>query len=307
MPHIVVVGSSNTDMVVKSDHIPVPGETVTGGQFVLAQGGKGANQAVAAARLGAKVTFIAAVGNDVFGQQAIEHYQHEQIDTSYITQLEEYATGVALILVDEKGENLISVASGANHQLTPERIDEVREVIEQADMVVLQLEIPLTTIERVTQIAAAKNIPIILDPAPAPLKALPESLMKNLFCIKPNETEAFRLTGIEVDGPISAQKAADVLLTAGAALVIITLGTQGAYLTNVLGKGTLIPARMVKAVDSTAAGDAFSGALAFALAQGQLAEDAAKFASNAAALSVMKLGAQPSLPTMKNVLDFNQC
>lgn len=303
IPHIVVIGSSNTDMVVKSERIPVPGETVTGGTFVLAQGGKGANQAVAAARLGAKVTFVAAVGNDMFGNEAIEHYRRENIDTTYIDRLDNAATGVALILVDAKGENLISVASGANHQLTPERADKARPAIESADMIIVQLETPLDTIEYVAKIAAEKKIPMILDPAPAPAGPLPDSIIKNLYCIKPNENEAFRLTGIEVTGPETAQQAADALLAAGAKMAIITMGTRGSYIVEKQGTGTPIPSRPVKAIDSTAAGDSFTGALAVALAKGRSPIESARFASIAASLSVTKLGAQPSLPYLNEIAE----
>jgi ribokinase len=175
-PRIVVVGSSNTDMVVKSTRLPAPGETVTGGQFVMVPGGKGANQAVAAARLGADVTFVARVGDDVFGGAAIEGYEHEGISIDYIQRDSGLATGVALILVDGQGENLISVASGANHGLLPEHIDAAREEVAAADALMLQLECPLPTVERAAAIAADAGVPVILDPAPAPEAPLPESL-----------------------------------------------------------------------------------------------------------------------------------
>ncbi len=302
VPRIVVVGSSNTDMVVKADRIPVPGETVTGGTFVLAPGGKGANQAVAAARLGAKVILVARVGSDMFGNEALIHYKKEAIDTSYIQKDPEAATGVALIMVDKKGENLISVASGANHRLTPSDALNAQKAIEQADIVIVQLETPLDTIEATATLAQKAGVPLLLDPAPAPPEPLPEKLMAKIAWIKPNETEACQLTGIKVVDQKTAQEAADRLLAKGVGGVIITLGTQGALLVEKAGEGILIPSQKVEAVDSTAAGDSFSGAFAFALASGYLPENAARFAGCAAALSVTKLGAQPSLPFYREVL-----
>ncbi len=305
IPKIVVVGSSNTDMVVKSDRIPVPGETVTGGTFVLAPGGKGANQAVAAARLGAQVTFVAKVGTDMFGKEAIENYQKEGIHTEYIEQDPNSATGVALILVDAQGENLISVASGANFQLKPDDVLKAESAIKEADLVVVQLETPLETIEFTAELAARAGVPLLLDPAPAPDGCLPDDLMKKITVLKPNETEAQRLTGIPVTDISSAQKAADVLLDKGVKQVLITLGSQGAWFVETPGQGELIPAFPVKAVDTTAAGDAFSGALAVGLAAGEPFKNAALFASKAAALSVTQLGAQPSLPCLYDVENFN--
>lgn len=300
-PHIVVVGSSNTDMVVKSDRIPAVGETVTGGQFVMAAGGKGANQAVAAARLGAQVTLVAKVGQDTLGDQAVAGYQREGIDTDCILRDPVQATGVALILVDDRGENLISVASGANHALSPADVDRASTVISAADVLVLQLEIPLETVERAAAIAAAAGVPVILDPAPAPAAPLPPTLLRNVACIKPNETEAERLTGVAVTDQASAQRAADKLLAAGARQVIVTLGTRGALVVERPGQGVVVPAHRVQAVDSTAAGDAFSGALACGLGRGQSLVEAAKYAALAAAMSVTRLGAQPSLPTADEV------
>lgn len=300
-PKIVVVGSSNTDMVVKSARIPEPGETVSGGMFVMAQGGKGANQAVAAARLGAEVVFISRVGEDMFGDEAIRQYEKDGIDTTYIEKIPDCSTGVALILVDENGENMISVASGANHRLDPAAIQKADRAFDHADMIVVQLETPMETLEYTAQIAKEKGIPILLDPAPAPQGGLPRSLMEKITVIKPNETEAFRLTGIFVSDPSSAQRAADTLLDYGVQKVIITLGTQGAWLVESPGTGILIPSRLVQAVDTTAAGDSFSGAFAVAFSEGKSFIEAAKFASLAASCSVMKLGAQPSLPFRKDL------
>lgn len=300
-PHVVVVGSSNTDMVVKTAELPKPGETVVGGTFVMAAGGKGANQAVAAARLGAKTTFIAKVGDDLFGRQAVEGYQKEGIDTRWVLRDPARPTGVALILVDQRGENLISVASGANEALSPEDMDAAAEVLRSADIVVMQLETPLPTVCRAAEIAAAAGVPVILDPAPAPNHPLPEELLRHVTYLKPNESEAERLTGVAVTDVASAQAAADRLLAAGPRAVIVTLGPRGALVVEKAGAGTVIPAHVVSAVDTTAAGDAFSGALAVALARGEPLLDAARFAAVAGALAASRMGAQPSLPTEAEV------
>jgi ribokinase len=302
-PRIVVVGSSNTDMVVKSERLPSPGETVTGGQFLMAAGGKGANQAVAAARLGAEVTFVAKVGTDMFGDQAIAGYRQEGIVTDFILRDPQNATGVALILVDATGENLISVASGANHSLTPDDVDRAAAPIRAADVVVLQLEIPIETVARAAQLAAEAGVPVILDPAPAPAGPLGADLLKHVTYVKPNETEAERLTGVAVRDEDSARQAAAKLLASGVRYAVITLGTKGALWTDGQRSG-LIPGLRVQAVDSTAAGDAFSGALACGVARGQALDEAVRYATAVAALSVTRLGAQPSLPTSEEVERF---
>ena len=300
-PKIIVVGSSNTDMVVKSRKLPAPGETVTGGEFLLAAGGKGANQAVAAARLGANVVFVTRVGSDMFGEQAIAGYVKEGINVDWAVRDPNQPTGVALILVDEQGENLISVASGANHDLSPDDVKRAESVFQDADRVIVQLETPLDTLRATADIAKKYGVPLLLDPAPAPPTPLDIGLLSMISCIKPNENEAEKLTGIPIHDVSSAQKGADKLLQLGVKNVIITLGTQGALVVEQPGTGTLVPAHPVKAVDSTAAGDAFSGALAVAWGGGQSLLDAARFAAKAAAMSVTKMGAQPSLPTLKDI------
>jgi len=304
-PSIVVVGSSNTDMVVKSDRLPGPGETVTGGEFAMVPGGKGANQAVAAARLGADVTFVAKVGDDVFGSQAIEGYRRDGIRTDFILRDPEHATGVALILVDSSGENLISVASGANHALAPADVDAAAERIRAADLVMLQLEIPLETVAWAAAIAHQAGVRVMLDPAPAPDGPLDAALLSQTTYITPNEGEAARLTGVEVTDERSARDAAGHLLLAGARHVIITMGPKGAF---VVGPQVtaLLPAPEVEAVDSTAAGDAFNGGLAVALAEGAAIDEAVRRANLVAALSVTRLGAQTSLPTAEELRQF-QC
>ena len=298
-PRIIVVGSSNTDMVVKTKRIPGVGETVTGGDFVMAAGGKGANQAVAAARMGAAVTFVAKVGQDMFGDSAIEGYRAEGINTDYIFRDSENATGVALILVDEQGENLISVASGANHALTVEEVDRAAERIRAADMLMLQLETPLDVVQRAAELAADAEVPVILDPAPAPDLPLPTSLLKHVTYLTPNETEATKLTGVAVEDESSARQAAQRLLELGVRNVVVTLGAKGAL---VVGDAAhFVSARAVDALDSTAAGDAFNGGLAVALAQGKAILEAVRQASIAGAISVTRMGAQPSLPTQEEV------
>lgn len=304
-PRIVVVGSVNTDMVVKSQRIPRPGETVTGGVFVMANGGKGANQAVAAARLAAEVTLVARTGTDLFGDQSIAHYQQEAIVTDWIFRDPDRHTGVALILVDEQGENLISVASGANHALTPEDVARAAEPIRAADVLLLQLEIPMATVEYAARLAHEAGVAVVLDPAPAPAGPLAPSLLGNVDYVKPNETEAEGLTGIAVHDEATARQAAQRLLEGGAKHAIITLGPRGAFWIGPEGSG-FVPGFRVEALDSTAAGDAFSGALACALARGLPLGQAVRHASLVGALSVTRMGAQPSLPRAGEVELFER-
>lgn len=302
-PRIVVVGSVNADMVVKSARIPAPGETVTGGRFVMAAGGKGANQAVAAARLGAEVTLVAKVGQDLFGDQAIENYRREGILTDGILRDPKNATGVALILVDERGENLISVASGANHALSPEEVSQAADRIRSADVLMLQLEIPMETVCRAAHLATEAGVTVILDPAPA--APLPDGLLQNVTYLTPNESEAERLTGIRVTNEASAERAGRQLVAAGARYVLVTLGAKGALLVTA-EQCLLIPSQPVTAVDTTAAGDAFNGGLAWALGQGIKLEEAIRWACLTGALSATRLGAQPSLPTREELERFAQ-
>jgi len=300
-PRIVVVGSSNTDMVVKAERIPVPGETVTGGQFVMAAGGKGANQAVAAARLGAEVTFLAKLGQDMFGDQAVENYREEDIVTDFILRDPTNSTGVALIMVDALGENLIAVASGANHFLLPQDVERAAERIRTADIVMLQLETPMETVEFTARLADDAGVPVILDPAPA--APLSDALLEQVTYLTPNETEAERLTGIKVEDEASAEATAMELLQRGAGQVIVTLGAKGALVATP-DRLVLVPGYQVEPRDSTAAGDAFNGGLASALAKGLSLEEAVGEANLVGALSVTRLGAQPSLPTEDELRRF---
>ena len=294
MPNqILVIGSSNTDMVVKSDKLPAPGETVLGGTFLMNPGGKGANQAVAAARLDGRVTFVAKVGNDIFGQQAISGFQQEGIDTTYVLTDANHPSGVALINVDAKGENCITVAPGSNAHLQPSETEAAIRAAQPDSLALLQLEIPLSTVEYVVQQAATNSLRVILNPAPA--QSLPATLFPHIFLITPNETEAEILTGIHVTDVSTAEKAAQKLHQLGVTNVVITLGSKGAYLyTN--DQGQLIPVTRVTAVDSTAAGDCFNGALAVALAEGTSLPEAVTFACKAASISVTRMGAQASMP-----------
>jgi ribokinase len=292
-PRILVVGSSNTDMIIKMKRIPRPGETIVGGDFHTAAGGKGANQAVAAARAGGEVTFIARVGRDVLGDKAVAGFVREGINVERVIRDPAAPSGVALIFVGGDGENSIAVAPGANDKLSPEDVQVAQGAFFDADILVLQLEIPLETVETAAQMAKQAGIPAILNPAPA--RPLPDSLLRSLSILTPNETEAEILTGIEVDGADSAGKAADQLLARGVGTVIITLGAEGAFVASASSRA-LVPGFPVEAVDSTAAGDTFNGALAVALAEGRPFEQAVRFAHAAAAISVTRLGAQPSAP-----------
>lgn len=292
-PTIVVAGSSNTDMVIKTHRIPSPGETVLGGTFFMNAGGKGANQAVAAARVGGNVIFICKTGDDIFGRQAVQLFKDEGINTEFIIADAEYPSGVALITVDENAENCIVVASGANAALHPSDLQQIIPAIEQADMLLLQLEIPIETVEYIAAIAASKSVKVVLNPAPA--CALSDDLLKNIFIITPNETEAEKLTGIKVTDLKTAEEAARVLQDKGVEIIIITLGGSGALLLyeNIAAH---IPGYKVEAVDTTAAGDVFNGALIVALAEGKAINEAVQFACKAAAISVTRLGAQASAP-----------
>lgn len=291
MPRILVIGSSNTDMVVKTTRFPQPGETIIGGDFFLFPGGKGANQAVAAARMGGEVDLIAKVGQDVFGQQAIEGFAHEGINVAYVLSDPKLASGVALITVDASGENEIVVAPGANAALRPIDLDDL--AFANADLVLTQLETPLDTVLQAAKKAQALHKKFVLNPAPA--QDLPAELYPLLYLITPNETEASLLTGIPLDDDDALPLVAEVLLQKGVKNVIITLGAKGAYFQNV-NQTFLIPAPKVQAVDTTAAGDVFNGALAVALAEGLDWREAIELACQAGAIAVTRMGAQASAP-----------
>jgi|APTNR8051073442_1049403.scaffolds.fasta_scaffold00093_17 ribokinase len=290
---IIVIGSCNTDMVIKSDRLPIPGETVIGGTFLMNAGGKGANQAVAAARQGGKVTFISKTGNDVFGKQSVELYNSEGINTDFIFSDPKNPSGVALIMVDSHGENCIAVASGANGNLTPTDIEKAKAEIETADFVLMQLEIPIETVEYAAALAYKKGIPVILNPAPA--RTLSDKLLKCLYLVTPNETEAEILSGIKVFDWDSAKQAADVISAKGVDNVVITMGSMGAYIKE-KDQYHIVEATKVKAVDTTAAGDCFSGTLCVGLSEGKSILESVKAASKVSAITVTRMGAQSSIP-----------
>ena len=295
MKKILVVGSSNTDLIIKVPEIPRPGETLLGGQFQTFPGGKGANQAVAAARAGGEVVFIAAVGDDAYGAEAIKCYKEDHINTEDIKVCKGVPSGIAMITVSHQGENAITVASGANGELSAADLEEAEEPFEEADYMLIQLETPLETVQKAVELCVELDTRVILNPAPA--AELPDEILGKVHIITPNETEAEKLTGTVVSDEESAQKAADVLHRRGIQTVIITMGSKGAFLSDpASGKRTLVPGFNVKAEDTTAAGDVFNGQLAVALAEGFELEKAIIQAHAAAALSVQKMGAQSSIP-----------
>ena len=298
---ILVVGSSNTDMVIKAAHLPRPGETILGGTFFMNPGGKGANQAVAIARLGGSVTFICKTGSDIFGHQSQQLFEEEGINTSYVFSDSGNPSGVALITVDEKAENCIVVASGANANLLPSDLAKAEEAIEQADLILMQLEVPMETVCFVADIAWQKGKKVILNPAPA--HPLPADLLRHLYLITPNETEAEMITGVKITDESSAGEAARLLSEMGVQHVIITLGSKGALIYSG-GKAEMVPALKVEAVDTTAAGDVFNGALTVALSEGRSLKEAARFACKASAISVTRVGAQSSAPYRNEVDSF---
>lgn len=300
MKKIIVIGSSNTDMVVRSEHLPKPGETVLGGGFMMVGGGKGANQAVAVAKMGHSVIFAAAVGADIFGDEAVERYRHLGIDTSYIAH-KDTPSGIALIMVDSAAQNSISVALGANNELMLEDVMPALDTIEEGDIVLLQLEIPMATVEACVSVAAAKGARVILNPAPA--VKVSEQVLSKLYLITPNQTEAEILTGVEVKDTITARLAAEELSRAGVHKVVVTMGSDGALLYED-GKSEIVPAHKVDAVDTTAAGDVYNGALCAALAEGMSLREALRFATKASAISVTRVGAQPSVPSREEVDNF---
>lgn len=302
MRKVVVVGSSNTDMTVRVPRIPAPGETVLGSQFRITAGGKGANQAVAAARAGAEVVFVTALGADGLGDSALENFVREGIDAGLVRRVPDAPSGVALIVVhDGSGENAIAVAPGANLALRPADVDPLAGVLEPGDVVLLQLEIPIETVGAAARIAAGCGARVILNPAPA--RALPDSLLGAASMLTPNEAEAEQLAGVPVNGTAGLSRAAAALQARGARDVLITLGARGVF-ASTGGGSELVAGFPVTAVDTTAAGDVFNGTLAAALVEGRSIRDAIRFASAAAAISVTRAGAQASAPRRDEIETF---
>ncbi|MCP4310111.1 MAG: ribokinase [Bacteroidetes bacterium] len=295
MKKILVVGSSNTDLIIKVPEIPRPGETLLGGEFMTFPGGKGANQAVAVARAGGDVVFIAAVGDDSYGTDAVKGYKLDNINTEDVKICKGVPSGIAMITISAQGENAITVASGANAKLLPDDLDEAEEAFVEADYMLVQLETPLETVAKAIHLCGELNTRVILNPAPA--AELSDEILSGAHIITPNETEAERLTGIRVEGEGDALKAASALHARGVNTVIITLGSEGAFVSDpASGLVKMIPGFKVTATDTTAAGDVFNGQLAVALAEGSSMEEAIRMAHAAAALSVQNLGAQSSIP-----------
>lgn len=300
MKNIVVIGSSNTDMVVKTSHLPAGGETVLGGDFFMNAGGKGANQAVAASRYGNRVVFIAKTGDDLFGEQVRKSMAEDGIVTDYVFIDKEHPSGVALITIDKDAENCIVVASGANMYLSPSDIDVAAEEIRKADVLLMQLECPVETVTYAARMAAEAGVPVILNPAPAPVEPLSAELLSNLYLITPNRSEASRISGIEINDMESAYRAAKAIREMGPKSVIITLGSEG----SIVYDGTMsmrVEALKVEAVDTTAAGDTYNGVLASVIAEGKSLIEAVSEANIAGAISVTRMGAQPAAPTREEI------
>ncbi|MEG1005355.1 MAG: ribokinase [Bacteroides sp.] len=299
MKKIIVIGSSNIDMVVKTSHLPAPGETILGGEFLMNQGGKGANQAVAVKRLGGNLVFLTKLGDDVLGHQSLEYFKKEKINTQHITLDQNSASGVALISVDDHAENSIVVASGANMQLNEQDVDHVVEEMCEGDILLMQLEIPLQTVMYAAKKAFEKGVKVILNPAPA--CNLPKELFKYLYMITPNRIESEMLTGLKITTDADAEEAANKICAMGVKNVIITLGSKGC----VIKEGSIsyrVDAFKVKPVDTTAAGDTFNGALCVGLAENMDLQHAVLMASKASSIAVTRMGAQSSIPYREEII-----
>ncbi|TQI78019.1 ribokinase [Serratia fonticola] len=300
---LVVLGSINADHILNIKQFPQPGETVIGKQYKVAFGGKGANQAVAAGRSGADITFIACVGADDIGERIRQQLATDRIDTQPIEAIADSTTGVALIFVNAEGENVIGIDAGANAAVTPDYLSRYQQKVIDADALLMQLESPLETVIAAAKLAKKHNTQVILNPAPA--CELPDNLLAMIDMITPNETEAQRLTGIAVNNDEDAARAANALHDKGIGQVIITLGSRGVWLSE-NGNGKLVPGFKVQAVDTIAAGDTFNGALVTALLEGKEMDDAVRFAHAAAAIAVTRPGAQPSVPWREEIDAFLQ-
>ncbi|WP_449542973.1 ribokinase [Enterobacter ludwigii] len=299
--NLVVLGSINADHILNLESFPTPGETVTGNQYQVAFGGKGANQAVAAGRSGAKIAFIACTGDDDTGERVRKQLASDNIDIAPVSVVEGESTGVALIFVNAEGENVIGIHAGANAALTTERVNAQREIIANAEALLMQLESPVESVLAAAEIAHQNHTTVVLNPAPA--QVLSDELLALVDIITPNETEAEKLTGVRVENDDDAARAAKVLHDKGIGTVIITLGSRGVW-ASVNGEGRRVPGFKVKAIDTIAAGDTFNGALVTALLEGKRMDDAIRFAHAAAAIAVTRKGAQPSVPWRKEIDEF---
>ena len=300
MGKILVIGSLNVDMVMKVDHMPVAGETILCDGMKLVAGGKGANQACAAGRLGTDVIMLGAIGNDAYGEMQRQSLLQSGVDVSGLLTKENVSTGTAFITVNKEGNNSIVVVQGANAQFTPEDIEAHRNLIEECEIVILQLEIPMDTVLYAVKLARKLGKIVLLDPAPAP-EHFPEELYQYIDIIKPNESELSRLTGI-ADAQNHLEEAVQILKDHGVKNVLVTLGGEGAYLDAENKPAVHIPAKKVKVVDTTAAGDSFTAALAAMILDGKTLEEAAEFANQVSAIVVTREGAQDSIPTLQEVL-----
>jgi ribokinase len=299
--NLVVLGSINADHILNLESFPTPGETVTGNQYQVAFGGKGANQAVAAGRSGANIAFIACTGDDDTGERVRKQLESDSIDIAPVSVVAGESTGVALIFVNAEGENVIGIHAGANAALNIERVEVQREIIAHAEALLMQLESPVESVLAAAKIAHENHTTVVLNPAPA--RVLSDELLALVDIITPNETEAEKLTGIRVENDDDAARAAKALHEKGIDTVIITLGSRGVW-ASVNGEGRRVPGFKVKAVDTIAAGDTFNGALVTALLEGKLMDDAIRFAHAAAAIAVTRKGAQPSVPWRKEIDEF---
>ncbi|EME8858955.1 MULTISPECIES: ribokinase [Enterobacter] len=299
--NLVVLGSINADHILNLETFPTPGETVTGNQYQVAFGGKGANQAVAAGRSGANIAFIACTGDDDTGERVRKQLASDNIDVSPVSVVEGESTGVALIFVNAEGENVIGIHAGANAALTTERVEAQRAIISGADALLMQLESPVESVLAAAKIAHENHTTVVLNPAPA--RVLSDELLALVDIITPNETEAEKLTGIRVENDDDAARAAGALHDKGIGTVIITLGSRGVWV-SANGEGRRVPGFKVKAIDTIAAGDTFNGALVTALLEGRAMDEAIRFAHAAAAIAVTRKGAQPSVPWRKEIDEF---
>lgn len=300
-PPVVIVGSSNTDLVVGVPRLPAPGETVTGHRFQKVPGGKGANQAVAAARAGARVTFVGSIGRDEFGEAALRALRREGIDTRYVARSRAAPGGVALILVDARGENLIGVARGSNQELSPRHIDAALPAIRAARCLVVQLEVPLGAVARAIERAVGCGVAVVLNPAPAPARRLSPALLARVRFLTPNQNELAALTGLPARRRTEVEQAASRLHRLGVEHVLATCGARGVCWRTAAGVRWFAPPR-VDAVDTVGAGDCFSGTFAAAIAEGQTVPEAIRFAVAAAALAVTRPGAQDGMPGRREII-----